>query len=408
MSNVAENLIRCLDYTAGCTEPAAIAYLGSIAGKLMKLEETTMELTIDERTYKNAYGAGIPNSEGKTGTEWALFLGYLMATPEKQLAIFSELTLPVIKKAEILKNKNILNISIIKKDSLHLDLTCKSKDKTIQVFIKDFHTNLVFIKKNQVKIQHENSNSDKTEKKGGLPVFDKTCFNSEKWTNLMDEAYSNDKLKEKIEKGIEYNLNAAEYGTKYIKADMFDDVTLVSGAIFARMNGEPIPVMSVAGSGNKGLTCIIPVVKYAEKIGTNEEKTTKAAMLSALLTSLVTTKFGAVSSICGAQYGSGAGIIAGILYLKDKLNLFTGTYNNFISAIGGGFCDGAKGSCSMRGNAAVITAKSCITHAENGFLVSDKDGFLGHSFLDTLNNLSKYNPIIAKFERETIEILKNK
>lgn len=405
-SNIAERLIQCLDFTAGCTEPAAIAYLGSLAGKMLKTENVKMELSIDERTYKNAFGAGIPNSGGKTGTEWALLIGYIMAIPEEQLAIFSKLTESVLEKAEKLKNKGILKIKILKKDSLHLDLICKTAEKKVQVFIKDFHTNIEFIKENGKEIEF--FKSEEKEKIGGLPVFDQHSYESCDWNNLIDKAYENEELREMVVKGMKYNMEAAKFGQKYIKADMFDDVTLVSGAIFARMNGEPIPVMSVAGSGNKGLTCIIPVVKYAEKKEISEEKIIKAVMLSALLTSLVTTKFGAVSSICGAQYGSGAGIIAGILYLKDKLDLFTGTYNNFISAVGGGFCDGAKGSCSMRGNAAVITAKSCITHAENGFLVSEKDGFLGHSFLDTLNNLAKYNPIIAKFERETIQILKNK
>ncbi len=403
---VSQKLIRCLDFTAGCTEPAAISYLGSIAGKLLNSENASFHLEIDERTYKNAFGAGIPNSNGKTGTTWALCLGYVMATPEKQLAVFSDLTEEKVKKAEDMINKKQLEVSILKKDSLHLKLNCKGLTSTVDVFIKDFHTNVEYIKKDNKDIPFEHTGNDN--EPGGLPTFEEYCYNPAIWSDLIDEAYEDANLREKVKKGIEYNLNAAKYGKKYIKADMFDDVTLVSGAIFARMNGEPIPVMSVAGSGNKGLTCIIPVVKYGEKQGLKGEEIEKAVILSALLTSLVTAKFGAVSSICGAQYGSGAGIIGGILYLKDKLDLFTGTYNNFISAIGGGFCDGAKGSCSMRGNAAVITAKSCITHAENGFVVSDKDGFLGHTFLDTLNNLSKYNPIIARFERETIEILRNK
>jgi len=62
----------------------------------------------------------------------------------------------------------------------------------------------------------------------------------------------------------------------------------------------------------------------------------------------------------------------------------------------------------MRGNVAVSTALTSINHAENDFLVSSRDGFLGDTFAETLEHLTHYNPLIAKFERETIDILRNK
>lgn len=153
---------------------------------------------------------------------------------------------------------------------------------------------------------------------------------------------------------------------------------------------------------------MIPVVAYSRDLGLGEELEIKGVLVSILLTSLITSRFGEVSSVCGAQYAAGAGVIGGLLYLKKELDLFDGAYNNFISAIGGGFCDGAKGSCSMRGNVAVSTALTSINHAENGFLVSGRDGFLGDTFHETLDHLTQYNPLIARFERETIDILRNK
>ncbi len=153
---------------------------------------------------------------------------------------------------------------------------------------------------------------------------------------------------------------------------------------------------------------MIPVVTHSRELDLGEELEIKAVLVSVLLTSLITSRFGEVSSVCGAQYAAGAGVIGGLLFLKKELELFNGAYNNFISAIGGGFCDGAKGSCSMRGNVAVSTAITAINHAENGFLVSGRDGFLGDTFQETLEHLSQYNPLIAKFERETIDILRNK
>lgn len=91
-------------------------------------------------------------------------------------------------------------------------------------------------------------------------------------------------------------MAAAEYGKKYSPGG--DDVDiLVMGAIYARMNGDPIPVMSCAGSGNKGLTGMIPVVVYARNHHLGEEQELKGVMVSILSTVLITSRFGEVSSI---------------------------------------------------------------------------------------------------------------
>ena len=203
-------------------------------------------------------------------------------------------------------------------------------------------------------------------------------------------------------------MAAALHGNKYVHTDGGGLENLVMGAIYARMNGDPIPVMSCAGSGNKGLTCMVPVVSWARERTLGEEKEIRAVLMSVLLTNLITSRFGEVSSVCGAQYAAGAGVIGGILYLKDRLDLFNGAYNNFVSAIGGGFCDGAKGSCSMRGNVAVSAAFNAINHAQSGFTVSGRDGFLGNNFRETLDHLARYNPLVARFELETIKILQDK
>ena len=62
----------------------------------------------------------------------------------------------------------------------------------------------------------------------------------------------------------------------------------------------------------------------------------------------------------------------------------------------------------MRGNVAVSAAFNAINHARAGFTVSGRDGFLGNNFRETLDHLARYNPLVARFELETIKILQNK
>ena len=127
-----------------------------------------------------------------------------------------------------------------------------------------------------------------------------------------------------------------------------------------------------------------------------------------MITSAVTSKFGSVSSICGVVYGAGAGILAGILYLKNELELFHGAYKDYAGGVAGIFCDGAKGSCAMKAATAYYMAQKAIQFAENNFVMSDMDGYLEDSFLTTVKNLQKYDKHFKKFDLETIKILEEK
>ena len=405
MTTLASKLNNALEVTAGCTEPAAIAFCASFVGKY--LDDTPMEITlrIDQRTYKNAFGAGIPRAAELRGSEWALLFGFVMACPEKRLSIFSGLEANAIAQARALHERNILTVELVETNSLLIAVSAKGATNHAEAHIEGGHTKVTSVTLNGKAIDAAEDHRIKAIPTA-LPYEDE-IYESRNWPKLIEECYEDQTLQTTVRQGIAYNMAAALHGQKYVKTGSGAD-SLVMGAIYSRMNGDPIPIMSCAGSGNKGLTCMIPVVGYSRDLDLGEELEIKGVLVSVLLTTLITSRFGEVSSVCGAQYAAGAGVIGGILYLKNELELFDGAYNNFISAIGGGFCDGAKGSCSMRGNVAVSTALTSINHAENGFLVSGRDGFLGETFHETLDHLTQYNPLIAKFERETIDILRNK
>lgn len=91
MTTLAHKLTSALEVTAGCTEPAAIAFYASFAGKYLHDTPLKIVLRIDQRTCKNAFGAGIPRSGELRGSEWALLFGFTMACPDKRLFIFSNL-----------------------------------------------------------------------------------------------------------------------------------------------------------------------------------------------------------------------------------------------------------------------------------------------------------------------------
>ncbi|MEN8191028.1 MAG: L-serine ammonia-lyase, iron-sulfur-dependent, subunit alpha [Thermodesulfobacteriota bacterium] len=406
MNILAQKLLGALEVTAGCTEPAAIAYCASFAGKHLAEVPEKISLCIDQRTYKNAFGAGIPRAGDHKGSEWALLFGFVMGCPEKRLSIFSSLDEAAIAKASDLHDKDIISTELVEQDSLLISISVAGENNTVLATIEGGHTKVSQVIVNGKAVDSAGTNKQ-VQPDSEPPPFEDEVYEPQNWPKLIEQCYSEENLQTTVRQGIAYNMAAALHGRKYVpNGDGVD--SLVMGAIFSRMNGDPIPVMSCAGSGNKGLTCMIPIVSYSRDQELGEELEIKGVLVGILLTALITSRFGEVSSVCGAQYAAGAGVIGGILYLKDELDLFSGAYNNFISAIGGGFCDGAKGSCSMRGNVAVTTAFTAINHAENGFTVSGRDGFLGDTFAETLEHLTHYNPLIARFEQETIDILRSK
>lgn len=402
-----DRLYRALERTSGCTEPAAIAYCASFAGKHLQEEPQQFHLTIDRRTYKNAFAAGIPHAGDRKGTEWALTLGYVTGTPEKRLSLFSQLTPELLTRADQLFSRDCITVELSDSEGLLIDLRVEGESNSVHATLVGGHTRLTHLSKNGTDLDMSAAGTGQ-EQTPAASIEDKTLFTASQWPTIADDLYMDEPLQSAVRQGIAYNMAAALHGQRYLTSATHSSEDLVMGAIYARMNGDPIPVMSCAGSGNKGLTSFIPVVTYARQHQRGEEAEIKAVIIAVLLTTIITARFGEVSSVCGAQYAAGAGIIGGILYLRDELHLFDGAYNNFVSSISGGFCDGAKGSCSMRGGTAVSVAMSAIKHAEAGFIVSSRDGFLGESFLQTLENLEKYNPLIARFELETIKILKEK
>ncbi|NOZ12071.1 MAG: hypothetical protein GXO69_00310 [Acidobacteria bacterium] len=401
MNILSQKILNALEFTSGCTEPAAIAYAAAWVGSVFPGEPDRLLVELDHRTYKNAFAAGIPNGEGNTGSELAAAFGFYIGNPEKKLSVFLDLTPGTVEKSKKFVENNHVRVEIETREKLFIRITAENDRNKADALIQDSHTALCSVTLNGDTV----FSAEKNEPGASFLSFDDNDYNWQNWEEMIETAIQDPTLRKTLEKGIRCNAEAARYGKTHLDGDRDD---LVSGAIFSRMTGDPIMVMSCAGSGNKGLTSIVPVLAVAKREDADPEKRLKAVTLSALVTSLVTARFGAVSSTCGVLYAAGAGLVAAFLYLENRMELFPAAYRNYISAVAGAFCDGAKGSCAMRGISAVQNALKAVQFAEKGFQMKEKDGFLGHSFRETLDNLLKYNPAVSEFDSHTIRILQGK
>jgi len=103
-----------------------------------------------------------------------------------------------------------------------------------------------------------------------------------------------------------------------LSADLINHAKgLTASAADARMSGENIPVMSVAGSGNRGLTAILPVVAVAERLRIPGERLLKALAISTLTTLYIKRYTGTLSALCGCAVAAATGACAAIVWMLD-------------------------------------------------------------------------------------------
>ena len=119
------------------------------------------------------------------------------------------------------------------------------------------------------------------------------------------------------------------------------------------MNGCELPAVILSGSGNQGITATMPVLVYAEHLGSTHEQLYRALVLSDLVTIHQKTGIGSVSAFCGAVC-AGVGAGCGIAYLQGAdYDVICHTIVNALAILSGMLCDGAKSSCAAKISAAV-------------------------------------------------------
>ncbi len=210
-----------------------------------------------------------------------------------------------------------------------------------------------------------------------------------------------------LEIGVNHNLALAEYGLKHgsglgigkaidrlikqklMVRDMSSSARrLTSAAADARMGGASLPAMSSAGSGNHGLTAILPIWATKDFIDHDRETLLRAIGLSHIVTAYVKAHTGRLSAVCGCSIAAGAGATAGITYLVGgDVHHMEGAIKNILEDLAGVICDGAKAGCAIKLNTAAGAAVQAALFSLHGVNVKDTDGIIGNSTRKTVQNM---------------------
>lgn len=396
----------------GCTEPVAIALGAAAAATLLPNKQfDKIELTIDPNIYKNGLAVIIPGSGRLTGLDTASALGAFGGDAYKKMEVLSSLTPENVAAASAFIASGNIEVKLREQSGLYVETKITSGEIVVESLITDMHSNIVSLKRNGLEIEDsilvaKEPTSSNGNKLAALETWLRT-LELEDIFELMNDL--DDEDLNFLEEGVQHNLRLAEHGLKYgsglgigkgidrllkqklLSRDMTSSARrLTSAAADARMDGVNLPAMSSGGSGNHGLTAILPIWAIKDFVEHDRETVLRAIGLSHIITAYVKAHTGRLSAVCGCSVAAGAGATAGITYLVGgDVHHMEGAIKNILEDLAGVICDGAKAGCAIKLNTAAGAAVQAALFSLQGINVKDTDGIIGNSTQQTIRNLGE-------------------
>ena len=396
----------------GCTEPVAIS-LGAAAAASILPERVidSIEVWVDSNIYKNGLAAVIPGTSELCGLENATALGALGGDPSLKLEVLGPIDDEIVAQVREFVSPQTVKVHLLSDEKgLLIKTLISSRDNTAESIIVDLHDNITTLKLNGRELTDHPLVSRVSEKgKGSLSDLEAwlKSLTLEELLALVDDLDSEDLAF--LEESVRCNVRLAEYGLKHgsglgvgkaldrlarqglIKKDMILGARILSSAAAdARMAGVKLPAMASAGSGNHGLTAVLPIRAVMDYVECDERSFLEAIGLSQIVTAYVKAYTGRLSAVCGCSIAAGAGAAAGITYLLGgTIHHMAGAIKNLTEDLAGVICDGAKAGCAFKLATAAGTAVQASLFALQGITVQATDGIIGASFEQTTQNIGE-------------------
>lgn len=389
----------------GCTEPIAIAMATAKGASYLKNGVEKIELFLSTNIIKNAMSVGIPGT-GANGIDIAAALGAVAGNADLKLEVLRDCNQEDVAKAKkMVADKKVSVQKADRTEKLYIEAICISGDEKARVVIKYKHTNITLVEvngeiiyANEDTLDAPTEDSKNNKKKLELSVAKiyeyATNVPFEDIKFLLDGAEMNSKVAEeglKKEYGLKIGKTLMEQIDEGILSDDIMSFTMAFTAAGsdARMSGCPLPVMSSAGSGNQGLTAILPVVAVSKKLECSDETLARALAISHLTTYYIKSFLGRLSALCGCGVAASIGASSAMTYMMGgKLENICYTIKNMIGDVSGMICDGAKPGCALKLSTAVGSSVKSAILAAHGIEISDKDGIVSKEADDSIRNLA--------------------
>jgi len=302
-----------------------------------------------------------------------------------------------------------------KKEVLYIDCQVYKTGGVGRVVIENTHTGIVAMEKDGISMLKAEGGARPA---NSMPRFqDFIHLTLPRMIQCAQSATTEDRRR--LCKGIDWNLAIAELGTgpfgnQILDGDRNDLLALISqkvfGGVYARMSGANQVVMSAAGSGNKGITCSVPLALYGKARHLESAKVEEALAIALMLNSITTHYLGTLSAICGCSNAAGIGLAGGLVYLQGGgATEISHAISNMVGNISGIICDGAKIGCALKAMTAVDSAFRASALAMRGIYIPVSDGIVGADGMLSLQNLGRIATRgMDKVDNEILDIMKEK
>ena len=390
----------------GCTEPAAVALCAAGAAALLDQKVKKVAIQVSSYILKNGMNVGIPGF-GSIGLDLA---GVLDNLPEKER-----------EEAEELVRQGLISLDCKKETAkIYISVKVYGEEHTAEAVIEDKHTNftrkirddVVLWERGECQIQETTSVDDITLDE----IWDFVQEVPGEQLSFLQRVV--DMNMEISEEGMrnEYGIHVGRAMFQESKLELIGDnianraAGTTAAAVDARMAGCTKSVISVAGSGNQGLTATIPVIIAAEAMNSNTDALYRSLALSTLVTIHVKHYIGRLSVLCGCSIASSIGVCAAMIFLGDgSKEAMRAGVRTMAADLSGMICDGAKPGCALKIATSVNAAALAAQLALNGTGATKRDGIVTEDLEETLRNLGKLgNEGMSEANDEILKMLLDK
>ena len=392
----------------GCTEPVAVALACAKANELLGEEIKKCTIGLSPNVYKNGMCVGIPGTD-RLGLKISAAMGLIGGKSENGLRVLETLTTEDVKVAENYMDNNNIDISPIDtEEKVYIEVVLEGENNKTKVVIRTKHDNIVFASKNdeillEEVVEEVAATTNNTQPKENIldtitikeiveaiesVDFEEIEFLLEGIT--MNEEIANYGLNEKVGVGVGYGMKKSmEEGL--LSDDLMNYTMMITAAASdARMAGVKLPVMSSNGSGNHGITAILPIVAYNKKFPQTDDRLARSLAISHLLTAYVKNYTGRLSAVCGCGVAASIGATSGLSWLMDLgIEQVEGAIENMVANLSGMICDGAKAGCALKLASAASAAVQSAIIAKQNCIVPPMNGIVGNRVEQSIQNLGR-------------------
>ncbi|MCR1842807.1 serine dehydratase subunit alpha family protein [Murimonas intestini] len=382
----------------GCTEPIAVAYAAARTREVLGSMPQRVRISCSSNIIKNVKGVEVPNSGGLKGIESAAALGIAGGDSKMELELLDGIGIEAREAAKKILNAEIITCELAcTEENLYIAVEAEAEENSAEVVIAGGHTHVVRIKKNGETVFEDEEGQEEMQNTGGA-----SSLNLDDIFRFAKEVKQED-IRGLLDAQIACNQSVAIEGIKkkygagvgrVIMENFGDDVrnrvvAFAAAGSDARMGGCPMPVVINSGSGNQGLTVSVPIIEYADQMGTDKETLYRALALGNLIAIYQKSFIGRLSAFCGAV-SAAAGAVSGIGWIEgDSREVIEKAVANTICTIGGMVCDGAKASCASKIAIALEAGLLSLEMAKQGIFFAPGDGLMKDGTEETIKCIGR-------------------